>query len=255
VKLYKLASDQVPGILECPGWAYRVTFSSDGKLLAAIAYTEPNVHEVKLWDMTSGKELHAFEAGSMAFSPDSRLLAVGTRAKTVRLFDLASGQDQCILEGHPDRMFKVTFSPDGRRLLSVGGDTRVWDVASGRLLFTHRGQRADSFFNRDGTRLISNSNPGLQVWHAETGDLLCTMLSRGHATAVDPEGWQIAVGVEPQVTIYDVRPLTPELRLQREAHHLVAALLNRPMLKPRPPLLKAEVMARLRDLKTISDEV
>src|SRR5262249_9742043 len=96
----------------------------------------------------------------------------------------------------------------------------------------------------------------LQVWHADTWDLLCAVPSKGFATtAVDPEGWQIAVGVQHEVTLYDVRPLTPELRLQREAHHLVAALLNRPMLKPRPPLLKAEVMARLRDLKSISDEV
>src|SRR5262249_21010145 len=159
-----------------------VTFSSDGKLLAAQVRTEKGVSEVKLWDVASGKELHGFEAEGMAFSPDSRMLALVNRTKTVRLFDLASGQYQRILQGHPSQVFRLTFSPDGRRLVSAGGDTRVWDVASGRLLFTLPGHQPNSFFNRDGTRLISAGPAGLQVWHADTWDLLCAVPSKGFAT-------------------------------------------------------------------------
>ena len=41
------------------------------------------------------------------------------------------------LDGHPDDVYSVAFSPDGKRLASIGygGNLYVWDVEAGKPLF------------------------------------------------------------------------------------------------------------------------
>lgn len=83
----------------------RVTFSADGRLLAAI-YTEPRgsqrtwnptaLHnEIKIWDVASGHESRALVVGNdattVAFSRDGRALAVLGAQGQISLWDVASG--------------------------------------------------------------------------------------------------------------------------------------------------------------------
>jgi WD40 repeat protein len=265
VKLWDLTSGQVLQTLDCAGRASFITFSPDGKHLASRVEKQPSGYEVKLWHVASGREVHSSKALGLAISPDSRTLALGDYEKTVRLFDLAEGKVLHTLEGHGGNVIEVTFSPDGRRLAShaVGGMVKLWDVVRGRELFTIIGSTRGGGinltmgFDRDGTRFFATSPDGMNVWDAVTGDHLCAVPVKGAVLAIDPNGRQIATGQRnlPMVTLCDVRPLTPELQLQREAHHLVADLLNRPMMGPKHPLRKAQVLARLGQLKTISDGV
>ena len=66
----------------------------------------------------------------MAYSPDNRLLAAGSADKTVRIWDLATGEESRTLIGHSDWVTDVSFSPDGRRLASSSydGTVKIWDV-------------------------------------------------------------------------------------------------------------------------------
>ena len=52
---------------------------------------------------------------------------------TVRIWDVASGQQVAQLDGHAGRVWSVGFSPDGAQIVSGGDDgtVRIWDVASG----------------------------------------------------------------------------------------------------------------------------
>ena len=69
---------------------------------------------------------------SLAFSPDSHMLAVGIGYLdgTIRLFDVNSGKSIGELPGHLTGVLGLRFSKDGKRLVSVSGDQslRVWDV-------------------------------------------------------------------------------------------------------------------------------
>ena len=60
---------------------------------------------VKVWDVSSGKELHSFagHAGSVAavlFGPDGKQVYSGSTDGTVKIWDLAAGKEAATLAGH-----------------------------------------------------------------------------------------------------------------------------------------------------------
>ncbi|MER3415485.1 MAG: protein kinase, partial [Gemmataceae bacterium] len=65
---------------------------------------------------------------SVAFSPDGRYLASGSRDNTVRVWEVATGQHVRTLQEHTRGITSVAFSPDGRYLASGSWDktVRVW---------------------------------------------------------------------------------------------------------------------------------
>jgi WD40 repeat protein len=89
----------------------------------------------------SAFEGHAAGVGSIAFSPDGKRLAGGCGDKTVRLWDLPTGQEVLSLKGPASRVNSVSFSPDGQRLAS-GTDLRegavwVWEAITVELTDNH----------------------------------------------------------------------------------------------------------------------
>ena len=58
----------------------------------------------------------------------------GSADHTLRVWDLASGQELRSLAGHSGEVLSVAFSPDGGRLASASADmtVRVWDAGTGR---------------------------------------------------------------------------------------------------------------------------
>ncbi|KAH8901050.1 WD40 repeat-like protein, partial [Thozetella sp. PMI_491] len=76
---------------------------------------------VKLWDPATTQCIHTLTGHSdvvcsVAFSPDSRLLASASSDKTIKLWDPATAQCIHTLIGHSDVVFSVAFSPDSRLL-------------------------------------------------------------------------------------------------------------------------------------------
>ncbi|MBL8485268.1 MAG: TIR domain-containing protein, partial [Rhodocyclaceae bacterium] len=114
---------------------YSVAFSSDGTRVASGGYDG----RVLFWDVHAGLPRRsggsAVEAAgrvtSVAFSPDDRLLAIGTLRDTVWLLDIETGEAQ-VLGRHNSSVESVAFSPDGKALASCGLDKAVcmWDVAA-----------------------------------------------------------------------------------------------------------------------------
>ncbi|MDD5058981.1 MAG: caspase family protein [Sideroxydans sp.] len=125
-------------------------------------------------------------ADESAQSPDGSILATCTdrNEKTIKLWNVASGQVLHTLSGHSNKAISVAFSPDGRTLASGSYDytIKLWDVASGRELRTLSGLSyfpRSVVFSPDGRALISrntgiNEKPALTLWDVNSGQKLRT---------------------------------------------------------------------------------
>src|SRR3977135_3976838 len=67
---------------------------------------------------------HSYWVRSIAFSPDSKILASGSEDKTVILWDVKTGEQRQRLR-HSSWGRAVAFHPDGKMLASGGGDKVV----------------------------------------------------------------------------------------------------------------------------------
>ena len=124
------------------------SFSPDGKTVAFGTDEEL----VKLWDINSNTIIlttprrHRGKVNSVNFSPDGKILVSasdgdssnsGNRYDNVlKLWDAATGREIVTLNKHSAPVNSVTFSPDGKTIVSASNDGSyiVWDFDLDRLL-------------------------------------------------------------------------------------------------------------------------
>src|SRR5262249_34279442 len=110
------------------------------------------------------------EIESVAFSPNSQMIAVGPRGNTIWVWDAAGGQLVAQLRGHSTWVYAVGFSADGKTLASGSLDNtlRLWETATWkeRARFEgHRGGAVSLAFAPDGRALASGSaDSTVLVW-------------------------------------------------------------------------------------------
>jgi WD40 repeat protein len=177
--------------------------SPDGAIRAAIK--ENRIH---LCDARSGKELDAFAEendkinGSLAFSPDSKLLAASD-PRGVRLWDVGQRKFLRLCRAKDFQVFRVVFSEDGKTLAAADGNSvTLWDVATGkwRHEFHHMYLVGALAFLPDGKTILSGSSyndPIIRLWDPFTGREKGQW--RGHTVdvqtlAVTPDGKLAASG-------------------------------------------------------------
>lgn len=161
-----------------------IAFSADGHTLLSSTR-----HLIGLSDVRSGTTLQTIlqpddePVASVALSADSRLVAVGSDAGSVKLWDAASGQLQKTLQGHTKQVSSLSFSPDGRTLASVSFDSfvKLWDLASGQTLHSVKLQgNAEllngALFSPDGRKVAAwTLDQTIRVWGVEDGKSLLTL--------------------------------------------------------------------------------
>ena len=76
---------------------------------------------------------HSDLVNSVAFSPDDTRVVSGSFDKTVRIWNVNTGEIERVLEGHTYSVLSVTFSPDRTRVISGGSNRTVliWDAIAG----------------------------------------------------------------------------------------------------------------------------
>ena len=98
----------------------------------------------------------------------------GEDADSIRIYDVASGEQVERLAGHPNGTNAVAWSPDGRWIATAANDARpgIWNAATGRLRYELVGHTAPTLtvdWSDDSTRLVTGSLDGTtRVW--EIGD-------------------------------------------------------------------------------------
>jgi WD40 repeat protein len=126
---------------------------------------------------------HTGQITAMAFSPDRQRLVTGSDDSTVRVWDLATGQQQLNLRGDQKIITAVAFSPDGGRLASGSADGKfvVADANTGKAVYSRDfHQWVDAVaFSPDGQYLAvsiqqseeeEQSSASIHVYRAESGE-------------------------------------------------------------------------------------
>jgi hypothetical protein len=81
---------------------------------------------------------HIMPVSAVAVTPDGRHVVSGSWDRTLRVWDLATGETKTTLQGHTDSISAVAVTPDGRYVVSGSKDRtlRIWDLKGGKELLT-----------------------------------------------------------------------------------------------------------------------
>ena len=161
--------------------------------------------EARIWDAETGALLFVLQPDSSMYgagwSPDgSRAWINGNGFAS--LWDAMTGEYLFTLSSHEGWLSMLSWSPDGKRILSTGQDTtaRIWDATTGEelVLFSGHGAASSSCVSHctpetsawspNGERVVTMDEAGeVFIWDPETGEELLEL--SGHTAWVDSAIW------------------------------------------------------------------
>jgi len=183
-----------------PAYANRSVYARNDRelvcasLAAADNVVDPNSAPPQTTSSRTLKGLEGRKAAlGVAISPDGKTTAAGTWIGEIKLIDNASGSELPVPKKHRYTIAAVAFSPDGTKLVSVGGNEFqknagivLWDIAAGKELARIPGHENKIYavaFSPDGETIATGSaDHQVKLWNARTLKEITTL--NGHRDAV-----------------------------------------------------------------------
>ncbi|KAI1782619.1 WD40-repeat-containing domain protein [Ganoderma leucocontextum] len=181
---------------------HRMQFSPDSRYLAWTALPPRICGGCTIWSPLTGEQPKRLPSHptdedvlpvkAFSFDPESRRIVTVHRGRSsedvIRIWDVATGAALVALAGRTVLVMDVSFSPDGRSILSASCDgfAKIWDAEHGRETASlGRGELAimNARFSPDGKYVVTASRgEKVQLWR--TGDGSCVAVFTGYGTRV-----------------------------------------------------------------------
>lgn len=151
--------------------------TQDGKYIVAVS---SHNNKIIIWDFKNGKLLHKINisTNSINLSPDSKYIITGDNNKTLKIWDIKSGECLKTLQGHNKTISYVLISSNGEYIISadVSNIIKIWNNKSNECLRTikvHDENITSIVISENQNKiLVICNNYIIKIWDFKNGNFL-----------------------------------------------------------------------------------
>jgi len=193
----------------CPRLVFSMAVNPDGRKLA-VGYLDSD--SVSIYDAVEGKEVALLAIGPsdheiVCWHPDGTRLAVAGSNPKIQIWDVENDQRVTVLEGHAQRVTRLSFHPAGGLLASASWDgvVRLWDPDSTRQVMDIP-FGVDPRFSPDGRWLgFSGLSDEIKLWSVTPNEEYYTLCQGAAYTGdISPDGQSLVLAMEENLVVCDL---------------------------------------------------
>ncbi|MBW6491596.1 MAG: protein kinase [Lentimicrobium sp.] len=213
LKQFKFHVDKV----ETKGFGFRfesVTSAISPDCRYALSGSDDKI--IRLWDISSGKELMQFKGhekaiASVAFSPDGKYILSGSYDQTLRLWEISTGAEIKVFEDFRNNG-SASFSPDGRYIISGGlnESVKLWDISTSKIVKSFNGLFGivgSVSITQDSKYALSVDYSTVRIWEISNGKELRQINKKGdlgRCGIFSPNGRFVIFGNNEELMLWEI---------------------------------------------------